>query len=199
MAIYSIQDAGDQACYLFMQRGSYQLARAEDQPLLPSGEVVLYRGIQQSTAFRFLHLDHSRLDEEKGRVWQSYVGAQVRMLSDSVLSFNTIHDRAARSETTHIRDRSWVSDEVAEAAKLDVAGDGLGRELWRAAHQSFTLARWVAERKFGPHFVMGRTPIGNVRFTTFFAGEHEVRVIAPDLVEFFDAQGCQVERHGPSA
>ena len=45
--------------------------------------------------------------------------------------------------------------------------------------------------KFGPHFVTAKTPIDNIRLTTFFAGEHEVRIIDPDLVEFVDAQGCE--------
>ena len=36
-----------------MQHGSYQLVRADEQPLLRSGEVVLYRGVQKSGIFRF--------------------------------------------------------------------------------------------------------------------------------------------------
>jgi hypothetical protein len=75
-----------------------------------------------------------------------------------------------------------------------VAGDGLAGELWRVTHQGFTLARWVAEAKFGPHFVKCKTPVGNVRFTTFFSGEQEARVIDPDRVEFTESVGCRVER-----
>ncbi len=111
-----------------------------------------------------------------------------------IMSSPRRYDRAARSETTHIRDRSWLSDDIAKTEGLDLAGDGLAATLWSAVHQSFALTRWVAERKFGPHFVAGRTPIGNIRLTTFFAGEHEVRIIDPDLVEFFETHGCQVER-----
>lgn len=197
VAVACVHDARDRAAYLFMQHGSYQLVPAHDQPLLRSGEVILYRGVQSSTAFRFLRVGNGNVDADGRRAWSSYVRAQLRMLSDSVLSFNTIHDRAARSETCHIRDRSWVSDEIAKVEGLDLADDnGPGPELWNAAHQSFALVRWVAERKFGPHFVAGKTPIGNIRITTFFAGEHEVRIIDPDLVEFFEAHGCQVERAG---
>ena len=194
VAVYVVCDALGRAAYLFMQHGSYQLVPVDDQPLLGSGAVILYRGVQRSRAFRFLRVIHGNLGASGRRVWRSYVRTQLRMLSDSELSFNTIHDRAARSETTHIRDRSWLSDDIAKTEGLDLAGDGLAATLWSAVHQSFALARWVAERKFGPHFVAGRTPIGNIRLTTFFAGEHEVRIIDPDLVEFFEAHGCQVER-----
>ena len=86
---------------------------------------------------------------------------------------------------------------MAKAEGLDPAGRDLAAALWNVAHQSFSLARWVGENKFGPHFVTGKTPIGNIRLTTFFAGEHEVRIIDPDLVEFVDTRGCQVERPGP--
>ena len=195
VAIYLVRDAADRACYLLMQHGSYQLVPAADQPLLRSGEVVLYRGVQRSSAFRFLRVGQGSLDARWRRVWQSYIRAQSRMLSDSVLSFNTIHDRARRCETGHIRgDGSWISDEIAREEGMDLGGDHLASALWNAAHQSFSLARWVGQRKFDPHFVAGKTPISNLRLTTFFAGEHEVRIVDPDLVEFIDARGCRVER-----
>lgn len=197
LAIYSAQDAGDRACYLFMQHGSYQLVPTGDQPLLRAGEVVLYRGIGRSRVFRFLRVGHSSVEGQGRDLWQSYVRAQSRMLSDSVLSFNTIHDRARRCETGHIRDGSWISDEIARAEGMDPTEDHLAAALWNAAHQSFSLARWVGENKFGPHFVTGKTPISNIRLTTFFAGEHEVRIIDPDLVDFTDARGCRVERPHP--
>ena len=196
VAVYLARDFRDRANYLLMQHGSYQFVAADEQPLLPSGEIVLYRGVQESEVFRFLRV--GRLDPETRPVWQSYMRTQAQMLSDSVLSFTSIHDRVKRCETSHILDQSWISDDIAEANGLDIAGDGLAGELWRATHQGFTLARWVAEAKFGPRFVKCKTPISNVRFTTFFCGEQEVRIIDPDLVEFLESEGCRVERHGPS-
>jgi hypothetical protein len=41
------------------------------------------------------------------------------MLSDSILSFNTIHDRLKRCETASLRDGTWVGDELATQAGLD--------------------------------------------------------------------------------
>ena len=156
----------------------------EEQPLLDSGDVILYRGVHESDVFRFLQVDRHNLDQEKRDVWQKYIKTQEQMLSDSILSFNTIHDRAKRCETSHILDGTWISDKIAEANGLDIEGDGFAAELWQAAHQSFTLVSWMAKNKFGPHFVKCRTPIGNLRLTTFFANEHEVRIIDPDLSRF---------------
>jgi hypothetical protein len=38
------------------------------------------------------------------------------MLSDSVLSFNTIHDRIKRCETHGLRDGTWLADTLAVRA-----------------------------------------------------------------------------------
>ncbi|HUE87722.1 MAG TPA: hypothetical protein VMO26_16735, partial [Vicinamibacterales bacterium] len=47
--------------------------------------------------------------------------------------------------------------------------DRFAHVLWEAATSAFSLERWVAEKKFGPHFVVAKTPIANIRLTTFFA------------------------------
>jgi hypothetical protein len=41
-----------------------------------------------------------------------------------------------------------------------------------------------------------RTPLTNIRITTFFAGEHEVRVLDPSHVELLAAIGCEVTVQG---
>jgi hypothetical protein len=51
----------------------------------------------------------------------------------------------------------------------------------------------VAENKFGPSYIVSETPADNIRLTTFFAGENEVRVVDPRLVKVVDARGCRVE------
>lgn len=73
VAIYSVRDARERAGYLFMPQGSYQLVPVDDQPLLHSGEVILYRGIQRSSIFRFLQTGKARPDAEWRRVWRCYV------------------------------------------------------------------------------------------------------------------------------
>ena len=54
--------------------------------------------------------------------------------------------------------------------------------------------RWVADNKFGPNYVIGTTPLDNVRITTYFAGEHEVRLLDPERFEIREAHGCRVQR-----
>ncbi len=124
-----------------MQHGSYQVLGVDHQPLLDSGEVLLYRGIEHA----------------------------------------------------EVRDGTWITDAIAKENGLDLAQGTFANELWRTTHQSFTLARYVAENKFGPHFVSCKTPLGNIRITTFFAGEHEVRIIDPDQVEFVECVGCRLQ------
>ena len=47
--------------------------------------------------------------------------------------------------------------------------------------------------KFGPHHVLMKTPLSNIRLTTFFAGESEVKIIDPSRLSLVEAVGCQVE------
>lgn len=177
------------AC-VFIQHGSYQMVELSDQPLLGSGEVVLYRGLKKSETFRLIEM--ATLDADHRDVWRRYIQAQAEMLSDSVRSFNSIHDRAKRCETGHIRDATRMSDDIAREHGLDIDGDGFARDLWETTHQSYSLARWVAERKFGPNYVVCKNPLDNIRLTTFFAGEHEVRILAPHRVVVLERYGCRV-------
>jgi hypothetical protein len=177
IAVYHVPSSWREPRYLFIQHGSYQFAPAADQPFLEKGEVVLYRGIRKAAVHRFLSFDIRDLDKARNDLWSRYIATQTFILSDSVRSFNSIHDRAKRAETCHIRDGSWISDEIARQHRLDLARDPYAKRLWKTAHESFSLARWVAEHKFGPNYAVYRTPLGNIRITTLFAGEHEVRII----------------------
>jgi hypothetical protein len=48
---------------------------------------------------------------------------QWSMLSDSSLSFNTIHDRTKRCETAFLNDGTWLADRLAAEAGLDIESD----------------------------------------------------------------------------
>ncbi len=180
--------------YMLIQHGSYQALRVQDQPFLEQGLLLLHRGIGEAQVFDFPCAPTALRATRAEDAWRRYTELQLDVLSKSDVSFNSIHDRAKRSETSHIHDGTWMTDELAAERGLEIERDGDVRELWRAAHQSFALAEHVAERKFGPSRVICRTPIGNVRMTTFFAGEHEVRVIDPGRVDIVESIGCQVAR-----
>jgi hypothetical protein len=178
--------------YLFIQHGSYQCVPVDEQPELEAGYVHLHRGIGDAKVFRLWGYSRTGADSRYTSTWEKYARLQFDVLSRADLSFNSIHDRAKRAETGHIRDDTWMTDQLATERGLDIERDPWTRALWKAAHQSFALRRWVSEHKFGPHRVVCRTPLTNIRITTFFAGEHEVRVLDPSRVELLAAIGCEV-------
>jgi hypothetical protein len=97
------------------------------------GEVALYRGIGLATRSRCLRFRPYELSPANGEIWRKYLRVQAGMLSDSILSFNTIHDRLKRRETPGLRDGTWGGDELATQAGLDSQSPGFARDLWHAA------------------------------------------------------------------
>ena len=178
---------------LLIQHGSYQWVSVEDQPSIPAGEVSLYRGIGQAPRVRCLGFRPEELSPANGEIWRKYLRVQAGMLSDSLLSFNTIHDRVKRCETAGLRDGTWVGDELATQAGLDIRSPGFARDLWHAAQQSYSLARVMGVVKFGPHHVVVKTPLSNIRITTFFAGEWEAKILDPSRISEVQAVGCEVD------
>jgi hypothetical protein len=192
IAVYRHVGRSQRPLYVLIQHGSYQFLKEEEQPELAKGYVTLYRGIQKARTFRWPRFEPSRLDHARRRTWSLYFRAQERMLSDSVLSFNSIHDRAWRCETGHLNDRSRCSDRVAQECGLDIAKDPFAKVLWGCHLQSFTLLRGLAHWKFGRNFIAFRTPLTNIRITTFVAGEHEARIIDPSRLEMVEMSGCRL-------
>jgi len=193
VAVYRTGARWGELQYLLAQHGSYQIVPVDDQPYLEAGDLLLYRGVQEAPEYRLLQMD--KLGSAQRRIWRRYVGVQTYVLSDATRSFNSIHDRAKRGETGHIRDRSWITDEIACRRGLDIDSDGFAKELWSSTHQSYSLVRSVAKWKFGPHYVVCKTRLGNIRLTTFFAGEYEVRIIDPGQVEILEAHGCRATHY----
>lgn len=191
LATYRMMSPWRDEVFVFIQHGSYQIVRVAEQPRLESGEVLLYRGVQDAPRFRRFHM--GALDPTKRAIWERYVATQRHVLSDSVLSFNSIHDRAKRAETSSLRDGSWLTDEISQQHGLEINDGATAHALWTATHQGFALERWVAQNKFGPNFVFCKTPLGNIRITTSFAGEREARMVDPGKVEVIETHGCQVE------
>ena len=60
-------------------------------------------------------------------------------------------------------------------SRLDIRSPGFASDLWDAAQQSYSLDPVMGERKFGPYHVVVKTFLSNIRITTFFAGESEVK------------------------
>jgi hypothetical protein len=94
-AYHHVRDYRDTPGSRLIQHGSYQWVSLEDRPSIPAGEVTLYRGIGQATRFRCLRFRPEELSPTNGEIWRKYLRVQADMLSDSILSFNTIHDASS--------------------------------------------------------------------------------------------------------
>jgi hypothetical protein len=70
---------------------------------------------------------------------------------------------------------------------------GLAKDLWHAAQQSNSLDPVMGVRKFGPTHVVIKTPLNNIRITTFFAGESEAKILDPGRISEVQSIGCEVE------
>lgn len=191
-AYHHVKKPYDVAGSLLIQHGSYQWVPTQDQPKIEQGEVLLFRGIGQATVFRCLQFRPEALSLANRDIWRRYLGAHGEMLSDSVVSFNTIHDRVNRFETGALRHATWLADEMATRAGLDIHSPGFAMDLWHAAQQGYSLDPVMGTRKFGPHHVVLKTPLNNIRITTFFAHESEVKIIDPSRVSLMEAVGCEV-------
>jgi hypothetical protein len=178
---------------VLMQHGSYQWVPAEDQPHLGEGEVLLYRGIGDAPVFRQLRFRPVDLSAPNREVWRQYLALQAELLSDSVLSFNTIHDRVKRCETAGLLDGTWLADTLARRTGLEIDAPGFAQDLWASAQQSYSLDPEIGRGKFGPHSVQVKTALNNLRITTFFAGESEVRIVDPSRILDVQTLGCEVQ------
>ncbi len=166
---------------ILMQHGSYYIGDIQCQPAIDRGEHVLYRGIQNKRLFRLYRFDdslHSRL-----------MRVHARSLADSVTSFNAAHCNLMRCEPGAFNDRSFLFDSHCEL-------EGLNHEnvaVRSALYSGYALEEWCASRKFGPNYVKFRTPLTNVRITTFVANETEIKVIDPNKLQIIEAVGCKVQ------
>jgi len=110
-----------------------------------------------------------------------------RSLEDSITSFNGAHCNVSRTETGYFNDRSFLLGKLCESAGLD-----LNPSITRLLYSGYALEEWCAERKFGPNYVKLRTPLTNIRITTFVCNETEVKVIDPNKLDVMECVGCKV-------
>jgi hypothetical protein len=169
---------------IFMQHGSYLIAGMESQPHIDHGEVVLYRGLQKAKAFLLRRLITADVTRRLMRV-------HGRTLADSVTSFNAMHCNVSRTETGSFNDRTFMLSDLCREAGLDPE-----RPIRSLLYSGYALEEWCAARKFGPNYVKLRTPLSNIRITTFVCNETEVKVIDPNKLEVIEAVGCKVREVG---
>jgi hypothetical protein len=86
-----------------------------------------------------------------------------------------------------------LGDRLVTQAGLDIQSPGFARDLWHAAQQSYSLEGAMGLVKLGPHHVVVKTPLNNIRITTFFAGEWEAKIADPSRISEVQAVGCEVD------
>jgi len=145
---------------ILMQHGSYHIGEIESQPRVEQGEAVLYRGVQKSETYVLHRLTTAEI---RRRV----MAVHARSLTDSVASFNAAHCNLMRCETGYLNDGSFLFDGLCQEAGLDPDAPPIRSVIYFG----YALEEWCASRKFGPNYVKFRTPLTNVRITTFVAGE----------------------------
>ena len=165
---------------IFIQHGSYLIAAMKSQPYLDRGDAVLYRGVQNAKVFTL-----RRLTTPDTRL--RLMNVHARSLADSVTSFNAVHCNVSRTETGCFSDRSFLLGELCLEAGLDPK-----TPIASVLYSGYALEEWCGVRKFGSNYVKFRTPLTNIRVTTFVCNETEVKVIDPNKLEVIESVGCRV-------
>jgi hypothetical protein len=176
VAIYEHKDIA-----IIIQHGSYQFVKPVEQPFLKEGFVLLYRGIGNESTFK-----HYKIKDEN--LYLEVMNIHSKSLIDSVVSFNAIHSNVKRCESAALNHDTYILHHYAE----DIGGDKI-EEISSILNSGYSLYSGCGERKFGPSHVVFKTPVTNVRITTFFCGESEVKVIDPNKLEIIKEVGCRVE------
>ncbi len=167
--------------YVLIQHGSYLAIDVAEQPFIKDDLLVLYRGVGAKRSFSWRSWD-GNLSPDESAILRRYFDVQQRAFSDSEVSFQVAHAGVYRCETGFLQLKmSWR--DLAREIGFDPEKTSLGHQLTSAYQQSFTLFELTAAWKFGPNYVKCTTPLDNVRITSFFAGECEVRVIDPRKLE----------------
>ncbi len=183
--------------YLLIQHGSYQQISKKEQPLIDQGMLIIYRGIGKSKEFNYLKYDLPLNGKKESDVLDKYFDIQMSAFADSELSFSIAHNYVIRVETDFLTKENVTWDDIANSKQFDWNKDKFMNNLRVAYRQSYSLDCYMATQKFGPNYVKCLTPISNVRITTFFAGENEVNIIDPSIIEILSTIGCKNEVINP--
>ena len=165
---------------VLIQHGSYLIADIESQPYIDRGEAVLYRGVQSAELFLLRRLITADIRLR-------FMSVHARSLADSVTSFDAVHYNVSRTETGWFNDRSFMLRDLCMKTGLEPEPS-----ITSLLYSGYALEEWCAARKFGSNCVKLRTPLSNIRITTFVCNETEVKIIDPNKLEVIEAVGCKI-------
>lgn len=179
--------------YILIQHGSYQMIKTEKQPYIKDGYVILYSGIGKKKIFKYLSFNENKLNNKAKKILRQFNDIQYDFLSDSVKSFKLSHHRIKRCETAGLNEDIDLFYNHAVKHEKKFMNYTIARKLWYYTDQCYSLHPDITKIKFGPNYAKCKTPINNIRITTFFAGEHEVKVLNPNKVEIIETKGCEIK------
>ena len=190
IAVYRTDHYPYQDCRILIQNGSYLTCRCQDQRFIDEGKIIIYRGVRDAPEFNWLDIDIDNLSERDRATWLAYIAVQAGCFFDSEYAFVCAHDLIGLNSTYHIS----FPDVLVHARNAFgfESDEGFGEELLWASRQHFTLNPRLASSKFGPNWIKAITPVTNIRLTSFFTQEYEVRIIDPTLVQIVETSGCKV-------
>jgi hypothetical protein len=165
---------------IMIQHGSYLITDVELQPYIDRGETVLYRGIQEAELFSLRRLTSTDIRRR-------LMSVHANSLADSVTSFNAAHCNVSRTETGCFYDRSFLLEDLCRAVGLEPEP-----QIRSLLYSGYALEEWCGACKFGSNYVKFRTPLTNIRLTTFVCNESEVKVIDPNKLEVIETVGCSI-------
>ncbi len=187
--LYSNRKYLSKDIYILIQHGSYQMIESEGQPYIKDGYVVLYSGIGKKKIFKHLSFKENKLNNKAKKILRQFNDIQYDFLSDSVKSFKLSHHRIKRSETSCLNEDFDLFYNHAEKHEKKFMNNTIAETLWFYTDQCYSLHENITRIKFGPNYAKYKTPLNNIRITTFFAGEYEIKVLNPNKVELINITG----------
>jgi hypothetical protein len=168
------------AFFILIQQGRYQILPIEEQPLLPSGELTLYRGIHKFKEGEDFYLSRSNKDEQQ--TLSNLAFLQNFVFSDSLRSFKVAHYQGRDFYNEHLIDRSYGDtwEKIAEEAGLTY--DKKISNLATNKDRIYSLSKLWASDKMGPNYIKYTTPVNNVVFSSWFTSGACVRILNLDLL-----------------
>ncbi|MBF0363661.1 MAG: hypothetical protein HQK49_21760 [Oligoflexia bacterium] len=166
--------------FIIIQHGSYQFVKNENQRELNDGIVYIYRGIGDEPSYKHYRINNSE-------IYNNIMKIHANTLSDSVISFNTVHSNIKRSESSALNHGTFILYD--HARDLKSCNE---KEIISILNSGYSLDYNYGYRKFGPNYVWFKTNLNNIRITTFFCGEDEVKIIDPNKLEIANKFGCKI-------
>ncbi len=179
--------------YALVQSGSYQFVTVESQPYISQGEIIIHRGIGSNPVFIRSRFPENPSPEE-ARILRGLYEEQYHSFINSGLAFVEAHGDVHTNSVSHLRRTFGLRGRLRQGLTERVPTEAQAIAILSAAvTHPYSLHEYISAKKFGPSYVTIRTPLNNLRLTSYFTLEQEVHILNPNRVEILKAHGCKVQ------